>query len=140
MENFGYGCCRTITNTMQSHYETMRNHYEATLNNFINRETNAFAESSDAKIKAFRTQVQGSRKYTSLYVWIMQTNSVNSGYTHRVFRLPHYYLDREGIRETFFSSSSKLGVKIPLPRFSFISSIFQNRPPSSSSLGRISPS
>ncbi len=50
------------------------------------------------------------------------------------------YLDREGIRETFCNSLSKLGVKIPFPKFSFISSMVQNRPPSSSSLGWISPS
>ena len=50
------------------------------------------------------------------------------------------YLDREEIRDTFFNSSSKLGVKMPLPKFSFISLTVQNRPPSSSSLGWISPS
>ena len=46
----------------------------------------------------------------------------------------------EEIRDTFFNSSSKLGVKMPLPKFSFISLTVQNRPPSSSSLGWISPS
>ncbi|WP_367184717.1 transposase [Bacteroides caecimuris] len=58
MENLGYGCCRTITNTMQN-YETMLNHYETILNYFVNRETNAFAESFDAKIKAFGIQPRG---------------------------------------------------------------------------------
>ena len=47
---------------------------------------------------------------------------------------------RDGIRDTFFNSPSKLGVKIPFPRFSSISSMVQNRPPSSSSLGCSSPS
>ena len=47
---------------------------------------------------------------------------------------------RDGIRDTFFNSPSKLGVKIPFPRFSSISSMVQNRPPSSSSLGYSSPS
>ena len=41
---------------------------------------------------------------------------------------------------TFCNSLSKLGAKIPFPKFSFISSMVQNRPPSSSSLGWISPS
>ena len=50
--------CRTITNTMQN-YETMQNHYETILNYFVNRETNAFAESFDAKIKAFGIQPRG---------------------------------------------------------------------------------
>ena len=43
---------RTVTNTMQNYYETI-------LNYFVNRETNAFGESFNAKIKAFRTQFRG---------------------------------------------------------------------------------
>nr|WP_297183755.1 transposase [uncultured Phocaeicola sp.] len=35
------------------------NYIELTLNYFVNRETNAFAESFNAKIKAFRTQFRG---------------------------------------------------------------------------------
>lgn len=54
IEELGYGCFRTVTNTMQNYYETI-------LNYFINRETNAFAESFNAKIKAFRAQFRGVR-------------------------------------------------------------------------------
>ncbi|MCF2549092.1 transposase [Bacteroides xylanisolvens] len=52
IEKLGYGCFRTVTNTMQNYYETI-------LNYFVNRETNAFAESFNAKIKAFRAQFRG---------------------------------------------------------------------------------
>ena len=52
IEKLGYGCLRTVTNTMQNYYETI-------LNYFVNRETNAFAESFNAKIKAFRAQFRG---------------------------------------------------------------------------------
>ena len=44
IEKLGYGCFRTVTNTMQNYYETI-------LNYFINRETNAFAESLDQSEK-----------------------------------------------------------------------------------------
>lgn len=54
IEKLGYGCFRTVTNTMQNNYETI-------LNYFINRQTNAFAESFNAKIKAFRAQFRGVR-------------------------------------------------------------------------------
>lgn len=54
IEKLGYGCFRTVTNTMQNYYDTI-------LNYFINRETNAFAESFNAKIKAFRAQFRGVR-------------------------------------------------------------------------------
>ncbi|MCR6509893.1 transposase [Bacteroides muris (ex Afrizal et al. 2022)] len=37
----------------------MQNYYETILNYFVNRETNAFGESFNAKIKAFRTQFRG---------------------------------------------------------------------------------
>ena len=37
----------------------MQNYYETILNYFVNRETNAFAESFNAKIKAFRAQFRG---------------------------------------------------------------------------------
>ncbi len=56
------------------------NYYETILNYFVNRETNAFAESFNAKIKAFRAQFRGVRRYTILYVQIMQTNSVDLTY------------------------------------------------------------
>lgn len=42
----------SLTNTMQNYYETI-------LNYFVSRETNAFAESFNAKIKAFRAQFRG---------------------------------------------------------------------------------
>ena len=54
IEKLGYGCFRTVTNTMQNYYETI-------LNYFVNRQTNAFAESFNAKIKAFRAQFRGVR-------------------------------------------------------------------------------
>ena len=41
--------------------ETMRNNYQTIVNYFINRSTNASAESFNAKIKAFRSQFRGVR-------------------------------------------------------------------------------
>lgn len=52
IEQLRYGCFRTVANTMQSYYK-------AILNYFVNRETNAFAESFNAKIKAFRALFRG---------------------------------------------------------------------------------
>ena len=52
IEELGYGCLRTVT-------DTMRNYHETVLNYFVHRETNAFAESFNAKIKAFRAQFRG---------------------------------------------------------------------------------
>lgn len=46
------GQLRTVT-------ETFRNHYDTILNYFINRSTNAGAESFNAKVKAFRSQFRG---------------------------------------------------------------------------------
>lgn len=46
------GQFRTVT-------ETFRNHYDTILNYFINRATNAGAESFNAKVKAFRSQFRG---------------------------------------------------------------------------------
>ena len=46
------GQFRTVT-------ETFRNHYDTILNYFINRSTNAGAESFNAKVKAFRCQFRG---------------------------------------------------------------------------------
>ncbi len=46
------GQFRTVT-------ETFRNHYETMLNFFMNRSTNAGAESFNAKVKAFRSQFRG---------------------------------------------------------------------------------
>lgn len=46
------GQFRTVT-------ETFRNHYDTILNFFINRSTNAAAESFNAKVKAFRSQFRG---------------------------------------------------------------------------------
>ena len=39
--------------------ETFRNHYDTILNYFINRSTNAGAESFNAKVKAIRSQFRG---------------------------------------------------------------------------------
>ena len=41
--------------------ETMKNHYDTIVNFFVNRSTNASAESFNAKIKAFRSQFRGVR-------------------------------------------------------------------------------
>ena len=38
---------------------TLYEHYDGVLNFFVNRSTNAFAESFNAKIKAFRSAVRG---------------------------------------------------------------------------------
>ena len=46
------GQFRTVT-------DTFRNHYDTILNYFINRATNAGAESFNAKVKAFRSQFRG---------------------------------------------------------------------------------
>lgn len=46
------GQFRTVT-------ETFRNHYDTILNYFVNRSTNAGAESFNAKVKAFRSQFRG---------------------------------------------------------------------------------
>ena len=40
----------------QNHNNTMLNYYETILNDFIYRDTNAFAESFNAKIKASKAQ------------------------------------------------------------------------------------
>lgn len=46
------GQFRSVTNTFRNHYDTI-------LNYFINRSTNAAAESFNAKVKAFRRQFRG---------------------------------------------------------------------------------
>ena len=48
------GQFRTVT-------ETFRNHYDTILNYFINRSTNAGAESFNAKVKSFRAALRGIR-------------------------------------------------------------------------------
>ena len=52
VDNSGFVSFNTIAGTIYEHYEEM-------LNYFVNRSTNAFAESFNAKIKAFRTQLRG---------------------------------------------------------------------------------
>ncbi len=53
VEQFGTGNqFITVLNTFQNHYDTI-------LNFFDNRSTNAFAESFNAKVKAFRSQFHG---------------------------------------------------------------------------------
>jgi transposase len=54
VEKLGKGCFRTVLDTLKNHYETI-------LNYFVHRQTNAFAESFNAKVKAFRTQFRGVR-------------------------------------------------------------------------------
>ncbi len=46
-------------NAFQTVIDTFVNHYDTILNFFVNRETNAFAESFNAKVKAFRSQFRG---------------------------------------------------------------------------------
>lgn len=52
VEKMAGGQFRTVT-------ETFRNHYDTILNYFVNRSTNAGAESFNAKVKAFRSQFRG---------------------------------------------------------------------------------
>lgn len=54
VEEMEYGSFRTVLNTFTNHYNTIINFFE-------NRDTNAFAESFNAKIKAFRSQFRGVR-------------------------------------------------------------------------------
>jgi transposase len=54
VEIAGFKSFNTIAKTIQNHYQTI-------LNYFINRSTNASAESFNAKIKAFRSQFRGVR-------------------------------------------------------------------------------
>lgn len=46
-------------NAFQTVIDTFTNHYETILNFFVNRQTNAGAESFNAKVKAFRSQFRG---------------------------------------------------------------------------------
>lgn len=46
-------------NTFQTVIDTFVNHYDTILNFFVNRQTNAAAESFNAKVKAFRSQFRG---------------------------------------------------------------------------------
>ncbi len=48
-------------NTFQTVIDTFVNHYDTILNFFVNRETSAFAESFNAKVKAFRSQFRGDK-------------------------------------------------------------------------------
>ena len=52
IEAYGYDTFATVANSIE-------NHYERILNYFVNRSTNAAAESFNAKIKAFRAQFRG---------------------------------------------------------------------------------
>jgi len=61
IEKLGHGCLRTVTNTMKNNNETI-------LNYFISRKTNDFAESFNAKIKAFRAQFRSVRDIPILYL------------------------------------------------------------------------
>ncbi|WP_338073460.1 transposase [Imtechella halotolerans] len=54
VENTGFRAFNTIANTITVNYRSI-------LNYFINRSTNASAESFNAKIKAFRSQFRGVR-------------------------------------------------------------------------------
>ena len=52
VDNSGFTSFNTIAGTIYEHYDDI-------LNYFVNRSTNAFAESFNAKIKAFRAQLRG---------------------------------------------------------------------------------
>lgn len=54
VEALDYGSFQTVLNTFHNHYNTI-------LNFFVDRDTNAFAESFNAKVKAFRNQFRGVR-------------------------------------------------------------------------------
>lgn len=54
VEQMDYGAFQSVLNTFHNHYPTI-------LNFFVNRDTNAFAESFNAKVKAFRNQFRGVR-------------------------------------------------------------------------------
>lgn len=54
VEAMDYGAFQTVLNTFHNHYRT-------TLNFFVNRDTNAFAESFNSKLKVFRNQFRGVR-------------------------------------------------------------------------------
>jgi transposase len=57
VEKSGFKSFNTVSNSIQSHYLNI-------LNFFINRSTNASAESFNAKIKAFRSAFRGVRNVT----------------------------------------------------------------------------
>lgn len=50
---------RLSGNSFRTVIDTISNHYDTVLNFFVNRQTNAGAESFNAKIKAFRSQFRG---------------------------------------------------------------------------------
>lgn len=50
---------RLAGNAFQTVIDTFVNHYDTILNFFVNRQTNAAAESFNAKVKAFRSQFRG---------------------------------------------------------------------------------
>jgi transposase len=50
---------RLAGNAFQTVTDTFINHYDTILNFFVNRQTNASAESFNAKVKAFRRQFRG---------------------------------------------------------------------------------
>lgn len=52
VEELDYGAFQSVLNTFKNHYDTILNFFE-------NRDTNAFAESFNAKVKAFRSQFRG---------------------------------------------------------------------------------
>ena len=49
--------------------DTFHNHYETILNFFVNRATNAGAESFNAKVKAFRAQFRGVHTFLPLQTY-----------------------------------------------------------------------
>ncbi|MDL2212592.1 transposase [Bacteroides sp. OttesenSCG-928-J23] len=50
---------RLVGNAFQTVIDTFTNHYDTILNFFVSRQTNASAESFNAKVKAFRSQFRG---------------------------------------------------------------------------------
>jgi len=59
---------------------TIYEHYDEILNFFINRSTNASAESFNAKIKTFRASLRGGLRYEILPVQVIQNLCLNTGF------------------------------------------------------------
>ena len=71
--------------------DTFKNHYDTILNFFVNRATNANAESFNAKVKAFRAQFRGVSDIPfflyRLSIYVHEGRGCNW-----VLRLTHYFV------------------------------------------------
>ena len=73
VDNSSFTSFNTIAGTIYEHYDEI-------LNYFVNRSTNAFAESFNAKIKAFRAQLRG---VTDLKFFLYRLTKLFSGKDRR---------------------------------------------------------